>query len=169
MDPSEHRVEHILRVHQLVPYTLRGHCYRYLIECTGNLPHSLSPPLHRASRNARLEARQFLLNHGADIDARNVFNRTALGYAAIEGHVEFARMLLERGPVIDARDIGDEIPLHFAAEYGETQVAQLLLEHGVDVNARNKLGLTPSQLGSRERDQEIVELLSVYVAKSVNQ
>jgi ankyrin repeat protein len=121
-------------------------------------------PLHRASRNARLEAGQFLLNHGADVDARNEFNRTALMYAAIEGHVEFARMLLERGPVIDARDIGDGTPLHFAAGCGETQVAQLLLEHGADVNARDKLGLTPSQLGSRGMHQEIVELLSAYVA-----
>ena len=86
---------------------------------------------------------------------RNEFDRTALGYAAIEGHVEFARRLLEHGPVIDARDIGDEVPLHFAVEYGETQVTQLLLEHGADVNARGKLFLTPSQLGSCGRNQEI--------------
>jgi hypothetical protein len=41
MDPSEDRVEHILRAHQRVPYNLQGHC-RYRIEYTGNLPHSSS-------------------------------------------------------------------------------------------------------------------------------
>jgi hypothetical protein len=126
-------------------------------------------PLYQATRNARLEAGQLLLTRGADIDARNDFNAPALVYVAIQGHVEFARMLLERGAVIDARDHDDSTPLHFAVAQGRTQVAQLLLEHGTDVNARNKLGYTPSQLGSRGRHQEIVEVLSAYVAKSVNQ
>jgi ankyrin repeat protein len=75
-------------------------------------------------------------------------------------------MLLVRGPVIDTRVVIDDwTPLHFAAEYGETRVAQLLLEHGADVNARDRLGLTPSELGSSREHQEIVELLSAYVAK----
>jgi ankyrin repeat protein len=126
-------------------------------------------PLHQASRKARLEAGQILLDHGADIDARNRFNRTALAYAAVGGHVKFVRMLLDRGTVIDARDNRGRTALHFALEEGRTEVAQLLLEHGADVNARNKFGQTPSELGSQSRYEEIVELLSAYVAKSVKQ
>ena len=51
--------------------------------------------------------------------------------------------------------------------YGQKQVVQLFLEHGADVNARDKLGKTPSELGSQNGFHEIVELLSAYVAKSV--
>ena len=126
-------------------------------------------PLIQTSRKARLEAGLFLLDRGADIEARSRFDHTALTYAALKGHVEFARMLLERGAAIDARDVFDRTPLHYAAFYGQKQVVQLFLEHGADVNARDKSGKTPSELGSQNGFQEIVELLSVYVAKSVNQ
>jgi ankyrin repeat protein len=126
-------------------------------------------PLHRASRKARLEAGQFLLDRGADVNGRSTFNRTALGYAGVEGHVEFARMLLERGAAINARNDHDQTPLHSAAQYGQKQVVQLFLEHGADVNARDKSGFTPSQLGSINGHHETVELLSAYVTKSVKQ
>lgn len=74
-----------------------------------------------------MSLRRSRVNRGADIEARNGFNHTALVYAAIEGHVEFARMRLERGPVIDARDNSDQTPLYCAVEHGRTQVGQLLL------------------------------------------
>jgi ankyrin repeat protein len=79
---------------------------------------------HRGT-HARVEAGQILLNCGADIDAQNVFNRTALAYAAMDDYVEFARMLLECGPVIDARDNVDRTPLHFAAQNGRNEVVRL--------------------------------------------
>jgi ankyrin repeat protein len=116
-------------------------------------------PLHRASRNARLEAVQFLLKRGADIDARNEFNRTALGEAAIEGHIEFARMLLERGAVIDARDIEGETPLCFAAFNAHIGAMRLLLEHGADVNVRNEDGETPLHFAVFNAHIGVVRLL----------
>jgi ankyrin repeat protein len=151
-----------------------GHCdiLSLLIEHGADVNNGQSEygntPLHRASENGRLEAGQFLLNHGADIEARNRYNSTALTFAAIEGHVEFARMLLERGAVTNARNVSDFTPLHYAVRYGQKQVVQLFLEHGADVNARGS-GETPSDIASRYRHYEIVELLSGYVAKSGKQ
>jgi ankyrin repeat protein len=72
-------------------------------------------------------------------------------------------MLLERGARIDDRNENGQTPLHLAVLKGNIQVVRLVLEHSADVNARNKLGETPSQL---TRQQEILELLSKYGAKS---
>jgi hypothetical protein len=124
-------------------------------------------PLNRVARGGRLEVGQYLLDRGADIDARDDALWTPLMHAALftfKGHVEFVRMLLERGAVINAQNIAGGTALHFAANYGTTQVVRLLLEHGADVNARDKEGKTASQLTTQ---QEIVELLSRYGAKSV--
>jgi hypothetical protein len=43
MDPIKDRVEHILSVHQRVPYTLPEQCYCYHIGCMGIPLHNLSP------------------------------------------------------------------------------------------------------------------------------
>jgi hypothetical protein len=118
-------------------------------------------PLHRASENARMEAGQFLLDSGADIDAGIL---TPLSRAASKGHAEFARMLLEHGAMIDAPDGIGRTPLHWAVIMGKTQVVRLLLDHGADVNARDITGKTPSQLGSRVK--AIVEMLFEHVCTS---
>ena len=126
-------------------------------------------PLHRASENARVEAGQFLLDSGADINAGGDHNYTPLSRVASIGHVEFAQMLIGRGAMIDALDSEGKTPLHWAAGTGRTQVARLLLEHGADINARDRSGQTPFQLGSNWGYHEIVELLSANGAESVTQ
>jgi ankyrin repeat protein len=120
-------------------------------------------PLHEASRNGKVEVGQFLLDRGADINARNNSDWTALDLAAIVDCVEFARMLLKRGARIDTRgNRGDWSPLHFAVFNGNIRVVRLFLEYGADVNARASDGRTPSEMGSEEGLDEIVELLSEY-------
>jgi ankyrin repeat protein len=154
-------------------------------------------PLHRATLRGRLEVGQYLLDRGADINARNRIFFTPLILAVFEGHVEFARMLLdrgadintrdstlctplmhavfvgrvefarmllERGAVIDAESIIGRTALSYAAVRGYTQAVRLLLEHGANVNVCDVAGKTASQLTTQ---QEIVELLSKYGAKSV--
>jgi ankyrin repeat protein len=77
-------------------------------------------------------------------------------------------MLLERGARVNAHDnrLG-RTPLHWAVGKRNIQGVRLLLEHGADVNALDKLGRTPSQLGSELNADEIVELLSKYGSGSI--
>ena len=124
--------------------------------------------LHKASYAGKLEAGQFLLDCGLDINAQPDDGWTALFYAVSGRHIEFARMLLKRGARTDiSLESSGETALHFAVEGGNIQAVRLLLEHGADVNARNKDGWTPSQTGSQQGRDEIVELLSEYGAESV--
>ena len=126
-------------------------------------------PLNYAAWGGRPEVGQYLLDHGADIDARSNQRNTPLMLAVYRGHVEFTRMLIERGAVIDARGHQDRTSLHFAAVHGRTECARLLLEHGADVNARDEDGRTPSQLGSKWGPREVVELLLEYGAESIKE
>jgi ankyrin repeat protein len=127
-------------------------------------------PLHRASWKGNLEAGQCLLDHGADINARNRLGQTPLFLAVYYGHVEFARMLLVNKGGASINDLDDNFrwtPLHVAVDKRNIQAVRLLLEHGADVNVRNRSGETPSQLGLKYGRHEIVELLSEHSAESV--
>ena len=126
-------------------------------------------PLHEASMEGKLEAGQFLINRGADIDVPNNYNYTALLHATINGHVELVRMLLDSGALIDARGNFGQTSLHRAAHNGSIGTVRLLLERGADVDVRDEFGDTPSESGSRAKHQEIVELLSAYGDKSVEE
>ena len=88
-----------------------------------------------------LELMDWLITQGADINARDEYDRTPLHYHAQVNDVERIALLLERGADIEAQDKYKNTPLHFA-EYNAKTV-QLLIEKGADVNAKDDRGNTP--------------------------
>jgi ankyrin repeat protein len=54
-------------------------------------------PLHLASSNGALRVVRLLLEHGADVEAKNNVDKTALQIAADEGHDEVVELLREHG------------------------------------------------------------------------
>lgn len=85
-----------------------------------------------------LELMDWLITQGADINARDEYDRTPLHYHAQVNNVERVALLLERGADIEAQDKYKNTPLHFA-EYN-AEVAQLLIEKGADINAKDNMG-----------------------------
>ena len=85
-----------------------------------------------------------LLDHKAEVDARDDNGMTPLLVAALSGHREIAALLLDHGADREARDsAGGATPLYQAAAWGRTGVVELLIGRGADVNARNHAGRTP--------------------------
>ncbi len=85
------------------------------------------------------EAVKLLLGSGADVNAKNDLEATALILGA--GNPEKARMLVEKGADVNARSKLGRTPLMIAAGCeGCLSTVKLLLEKGADPNAADKQG-----------------------------
>jgi ankyrin repeat protein len=89
----------------------------------------LSDALYAAARNGHTEVVEYLLDQGADIDAKGIFGATGLHWAAINGHRNTVGLLVARGASLNIRDERfDSTPEGWAREGGHMQLAEFLLE-----------------------------------------
>lgn len=95
--------------------------------------------VHYAAAKGELKLLELLLDHGADIDARDNRGSTPLHVAAAQGRLETAALLLQRGAALECRDAAGWTPLAAAAAAGQVKVAEFLIERGADINARGPL------------------------------
>jgi hypothetical protein len=75
-----------------------------------------------------------LLKHGYNPDLRDSSSRTALSWAAEEGHEAVIELLLKHGADIEAKDANGKTALYRAADKGHSAVIKLLLVEGADEN-----------------------------------
>ena len=85
----------------------------------------------------------FLIEHGADVDARTKNGFSPLHWAASSDALTAARMLITAGADVDARAQGGITPLHWAADNNATNVVELLLACGADVTTTTGKGFRP--------------------------
>jgi ankyrin repeat protein len=90
--------------------------------------------LHRAVRSGHTDITGFLLEKGADPEARSWGNHRALHHAARAGHRDIVDLLLNHGALIDATNDHGCSALHVACYYGYRAVAECLLDHGAAIN-----------------------------------
>ncbi|OMF93058.1 ankyrin repeat domain-containing protein [Paenibacillus sp. FSL R7-0337] len=84
----------------------------------------------------------WLVEQGADINARDKYQRTPLHSQAgnWSGNIP---LFLELGAELEALDYQDETPLHAAANYYRTGAIRDLIAHGANIHAVSKRGNTP--------------------------
>jgi ankyrin repeat protein len=104
-------------------------------------------PLHLAATNS-LAATKLLVEHGAHVDAKDVYGDTPLHLAAQLDLTDVMRFLLEQWPEgAKERNRCQETPLHYAASLLQIEAVQLLVEvwpEGKD--ALNDQGQTPLEM-----------------------
>jgi ankyrin repeat protein len=86
-------------------------------------------PLVRAAFNGQLDMVKLLTQRGASIHATSRVGRTALHYAAEQGHEEVVVYLLDNGADSMHQDTSGYTPLVRASIGGRVRVVLLLLEH----------------------------------------
>ncbi|MBN2446205.1 MAG: ankyrin repeat domain-containing protein, partial [Phycisphaerae bacterium] len=102
--------------------------------------------LHWAVLRGRTEIVSFLLDAGAEVDARERNGFTPLHWAAQRGHREMVVALLDHGADVTAKDsYGDETPPDMAAWANQKDTAELLLLHGAKLSI-----FTAASLGKTE-------------------
>ena len=109
---------------------------------------------------------KFLLEHGAEVNAKRDDLWTPLHLALNDGKLEAARMLLEHHAEVNARNNDGQAPLHLLSRFEPRQdedsgldVARRLLELGANMNEKDKDDATPLHLASYHKRLEIVQVL----------
>ena len=109
-----------------------------------------------------------LLEHGANIDARNKTGSTSLEKAIVLKRFENAKTLIEAGANVNTKDKNGATPLLKLCHIfkvldnleGAIEVCKLLLKHGAHVNAiRTDFNTTPLMIAAAWGTSELVELL----------
>jgi ankyrin repeat protein len=112
--------------------------------------------------NLAVRAVQFLLEHGADINARRKDLLTPLDLAVLRGDLKMARVLLDYGANVNAGNNRGQTLLHqmlWADNKDRFSAAQLLIEHGADVNAQDNYNDTPLHLAPLFLELKLVQML----------
>lgn len=100
-------------------------------------------PINWAAFNGSLEMVELLLQHGAEVNRKNVFGWHTLSLACMgninqpnKPYVRVIQRLIAAGASVTEKDRRGRTPLHHAAFYGISEAVPLLLKAGADVNAR---------------------------------
>lgn len=96
--------------------------------------------LHKGALESELWRVQKALKHGASVNHRDQYGRTALFEAARHGSIEIVQCLVEHGADVNAADNRNRTPLFEAVAGAGKQMAALLLDHGADPSARDSAG-----------------------------
>jgi ankyrin repeat protein len=92
-------------------------------------PHGSPPPLVLAAREGRVNAVRYLLDQGADVNARDNSGNTALGEATYYAQIPVIKELIARGANINALTNGGT-PLDIALNKNDNAVVDLLKHYG---------------------------------------
>jgi ankyrin repeat protein len=120
-------------------------------------------PLHVAAMNGKKRRStligEFLINKGANIDAKTNSGFTPLHIVASKNDAMFASMLIRRGASIDRQDNQhNRTPLHIGLENHHFKVAAFLISKGANINS-TVFGETPLFTAAKTGDDILVKFL----------
>ena len=93
--------------------------------------------------NGREAVVLLLVEHGADLFAKDSKGGTPLHSAARGGREDVALLLIRLGADVTVEDTAGATPLHTAAFYGQEKVLRVLLENGAELRVTDQDGATP--------------------------
>lgn len=116
--------------------------------------------LIRASSRGDITTVSALLKEGADINAADIYGRTALIEAAWGGHEKIVKLLIENEADVNFSDNSGYNALMRASEQGYSDIVSLLIKNSANVNCRGKVkGTTPLMLAAEQGYVDILKLL----------
>ncbi len=115
-------------------------------------------PLMLAAAYGSLDAMKLLIAAGADVNAKNDFDATALLWSTYD--LDRVRLLVDKGADVNAASKQKRTPLIVAAsQNGTAETVRLLLEKGASPAAHDFIGVSPLVAAASTRDPAIVKLL----------
>ena len=121
-------------------------------------------PLHWAALYGFEVEAKWLIEQGANVNAKRSDGSTPLFLAASFGHEAVARVLIANDADVNTRNPYGYTPLFAAALDGHESVAELLIAHGADIEQRDEMGATPLFFASLKGHANLVRLLIAHGA-----
>ncbi|KAH7120339.1 ankyrin repeat-containing domain protein [Dactylonectria estremocensis] len=110
----------------------------------------------KAAMTSKSHIYLLLLNHGADLEVRDILGRTSLSWAVAGFDIQLVKTLLGLGADVDAADCAGRTPLSWAAQGG---IAGSLLDAGANIESRDKNGRTPLSWAAENRYASVAKSL----------
>jgi ankyrin repeat protein len=95
-----------------------------------------STALILAAYHNNLEVSKYLLEQGADTEARDKMGYTALMGASFKGYAEMVKLLIGTGASIEADNGSGSTALTFAATFGKPHIVNILMAHGASADKK---------------------------------
>lgn len=118
------------------------------IEARDGLVRNDKTPLHIAVFHGHVKIVETLLEHGANVNARDFYGNTPLLWAALKGNTEIARILLNYRADVNLRSQSGCSALTWAQNHATHDVARLILNHPSLATSRAQTS-TPSLVNPR--------------------
>ena len=96
---------------------------------------------------------------GAKVDSADKYGRTALSYAAWNGHIATVKLLLRAGARVNSWDEIGGTPLSYAICNGHNDVVELLLKKGTQVDSPDDISRALLLSAAEKGHEAVVELL----------
>ena len=119
-------------------------------------------PLHLACYHGLLEIVELLLEKGANVHSKSVYQHTPLQIATLSSSrncPSIISTLLKHSARIDVPDYIGNTALHLATKSGKTGIVMKLIKKGANVNARNNDGRAPLHFAAKSGFNKITEFL----------
>jgi ankyrin repeat protein len=138
------------------------------------LSETMLTPLHEAAGKSLLDLVRLLVDHGANVNARDKFNNTPLrmcasnaqSFASLDSFKQTVKILLDAGADINAGTTINTTSLHSVVKWGNPDAVRFMLEHGADPNVRTTKGELPIDFAKDPAIRALLEPVTKAAAKS---
>jgi ankyrin repeat protein len=118
-----------------------------------------SSPMHVAVRNGQVDAVQYGIATGANIEGKNLLGNTPLQEAVRWRSLPVLKLLLASGAAIDSQNTVGDTALHIASGIGLADFTEELLRHEADADISNYRGFAALHISVHHGHSQIVQLL----------
>ncbi|KAN0070487.1 hypothetical protein V8E54_011356 [Elaphomyces granulatus] len=152
-------VKHLLEVGGVDPNSKDGTYERSALSWAAGNGFDVIVKLLIKGPRISLNAVKLPFRKGAKVDSVDRYGRTALSYAAWNGHMATVKLLLGAGARVDSTDEIGGTPLSYAICNGHKDVVELLLKKGTQVDSPNNICKALLLSAAEKGHEAVVELL----------
>lgn len=129
-------------------------------------PTKPSKPIHESAGAGDLDAVNYHLANGKDVNARDATGKTPLIWAVRGNKPEVIYHLLDKGADPNIADNKGITPLLWAVRSRRAEIVSVLIGKGADLNVKDPKGMSALDLAEKFRADTVAELLRSATAPS---